>query len=256
MSPTQVPDWFIAPKPNLQAGLRLFCFPYAGGSAALYHTWSEHLPKTVEVCAAQLPGRGSRLCEPPIDRLEPLIEALGAAILPFLQKPFAFFGHSMGALIAFELSRFLRREKNLGPQHLFVSGRCAPQIPKTEPPIYDLPHDKFVMELQCLDGTPTEVLEHPELMDLVIPLLRADFAVADTYEYRIDLPLGCGITAYGGMQDNKVTRESLEAWRVHTQAGFQLRMLPGGHFFVQTEQSILLRSLYSELGQLMMRVAF
>jgi medium-chain acyl-[acyl-carrier-protein] hydrolase len=248
-------NWFAVNKPNPQAALRLFCFPYAGGNHTLFHNWSRHLPSTVELCAAQLPGRGSRLRERPFTSLPPLVESLGQAIVPLSEKPFAFFGHSMGASIAFELARYLRRERGVSPQHLFVSGRRAPQVPKDEPPIYNLPQDEFIEELRRLDGTPTEVLEHPELMALMTPLLRADFSIVDTYEYTPDAPLDCGITAYGGLQDNEVSREKLEAWREQTRGRFTLRMLPGGHFFLQSEQQALLRSLHTELHQVVLEAS-
>lgn len=246
--------WFTIAKPNPEAALRLFCFPYAGGSASLYHPWSKRLASSVEVCAAQLPGRGKRLQETPFTSMSLLVENLAQAISPLLDKPFAFFGHSMGAIIAFELARYLRKEKNLLPLQLFVSGRRAPQVPNDEPPIYDLPPDEFVAELRRLDGTPAEVLDHPELMELMTPLLRADFEMVDNYEYLPGSPLVCGIMAYGGLHDKEVSRANLEAWQKQTRGGFMARMLPGGHFFVQTEQAMLLNSLKSELHQLLMRV--
>lgn len=242
--------WVSIPKPNPYARMRLFCFPYAGGSSFLFHRWNQQLPNSVEVCPVQLPGRGTRTHEPPFDAVQPLIENLGPAIHPFLQQPFAFFGHSMGATIAFELALYLRREYGLLPSHLFVSGRRAPQIPRDEPPIYNLPHDEFISELRRLDGTPLEVLEHPELMELMMPLLRADFALVDTYNYRPEPPLECGITAYGGMQDQEVSCDELKAWQRQTRSAFRLQMMPGGHFFVQKQPEDLLRSLYSELLQL------
>ena len=247
--------WFTITTPKQQADMRLFCFPYAGGNITLFHNWSRQLPGSVEVCAAQLPGRGNRMRETPFTSLRPLVESLGEAIGPLLQKPFAFFGHSMGALIAFELTRYLRREKGLSPRHLFVSGRRAPHVPKRESPIHDLPQPEFIEELRRLDGTPSEVLEHPELMELMIPLLRADFAMVDTYEYVPEPPLECGITAYGGLQDHEVDRESLEAWRDCTQGRFILRMLPGGHFFPRSDQEMLLRLLNTELHQIVMRAS-
>ena len=248
-------SWFAVNKPNPQAALRLFCFPYAGGNHALFHNWSKHLPATVEVCAAQLPGRGTRLREKPFTALPPLVESLAEAMSPRLEKPFAFFGHSMGASIAFELARYLRRTRSVLPQHLFVSGRRAPQVPKGEPPIYNLPHDEFIEELRRLDGTPAEVLEHPELMELMMPLLRADFSIVDTYEYFPEPPLDCGITAYGGLQDHEVSRENLEAWREQTRGSFTLRMLPGRHFFLQSHQQTLLRSLHTELHEAVVRAS-
>jgi len=230
--------------------MRLFCFPYAGGSSFLFHKWNQHLPSSVEICTVQLPGRGTRTHEPAFDAIQPLIETLGPAIYPFLQQPFAFFGHSMGAIIAFELTLYLRREYGLLPSHLFVSGRRAPQISSDEPHVYDLPHDEFISELRRLNGTPLEALEHPELMELMMPLLRADFALVETYNYRPEPPLECGITAYGGLQDQEVSGDELKAWHRQTRSAFRLQMMSGGHFFIQKEPEDLLRSLYSELLQL------
>jgi medium-chain acyl-[acyl-carrier-protein] hydrolase len=245
--------WISIARPNPYARMRLFCFPYAGGNSFLFHKWNQHLPTSVEVCTAQLPGRGARTHEPAFNSIQPLIASLGPAIYPFLQQPFAFFGHSMGAIIAFELTLYLRREYGLLPSHLFVSGRRAPQIPKKEPHLSDLPHDEFISELRRLDGTPEEVLDHPELMELMLPLLRADFALVDNYTYRPEAPLECGITAYGGSEDQEVSFDELKAWHDQTRSAFRLQMMPGGHFFVQKQSEDLLRSLHGELLHLVSR---
>lgn len=245
----EVSPWVTEPKP--QARLRLLCFPYAGGSALIYRNWSENLPAEIEVYALQLPGRGGRMQEPAATHLTPLIEAIAQAIMPHLDKPFAFFGHSMGALISFELARYLRTAQARLPAQLFVSGRAAPQVLDTDPPTYDLPEDQFIEELRRLGGTPREVLEHPELMSLMMPLLRADFSVCQTYSYRVEPPLDCPITVLGGLQDNHVTREKLDAWRAQTISNFKLHMLPGDHFFLNTHQAQLLRIVSQALHQLL-----
>ena len=241
---------FTIYKANPRAGLRLFCFPYAGGSAALYRTWPAELPDTIEVCMAELPGRGSRLNEPPFTRLESIVDFLANAIKPYLDKPFAFFGHSMGAMISFELACRLREKVVAKPAHLFVSGRRAPQMPDTNPFTYNLPTSKLLEELRRLNGTPIEVLENPELMHLMLPLLRADFEVVETYVYSPGPALDCPITAFGGLQDQEVSREEVEAWREQTIASFSLRMLPGGHFFLHTARQLLLQMLSKELSNL------
>jgi len=156
----------------------------------------------------------------------------------------------MGALIGFELARYLRKEQSPEPVHLFVSGRRAPQILNTEPSTYNLPEAGFLAYLQRLKGTPGEILEHPELMRLMLPLLRADFEMVETYIYSKDAPLNCSITAFGGLQDDKVKQERLEAWRKQTSRHFSLRMLPGDHFYLHTAESLLLQILSSELNQL------
>ncbi|HKG20773.1 MAG TPA: alpha/beta fold hydrolase, partial [Blastocatellia bacterium] len=182
-SAQNIESWIACARPNPRARLRLFCFPYAGGSSASYRPWADRIPRSVELCAVQLPGRGSRLSEPPFDRLVPLVQAIKPIILQLLDKPFALFGHSMGARIAFELARLLRREENLEPAHLFISGCRAPQLPVEDRAVYGLPDPEFIDELRRLNGTPKEVLENRELMQLMIPLLRADFAVCGTYTY-------------------------------------------------------------------------
>lgn len=249
--------WLGWPKPNPLAQMRLFCFPYAGGSALIYRNWPERLISEVEVCAINLPGRAQRLREAPYTRLSLLVEELAPAVRPFLDKPFAFFGHSMGAMISFELARHLRREQALAPAHLFLSGRGAPHLVKeADTPTFDLPDEEFVRELRRLKGTPQEVLDNPELMQLMIPLLRADFTVCQTYEYRQEPPLDCPITAFGGLQDKEVPREQLEGWREHTSSTFRLVMLPGDHFFLNSQREVLLRILSQELSQSLRPTAF
>ncbi len=240
-------SWITCRTPNPQARLRLFCFPYAGGGVSIFRAWSAGLPADVEVCAVQLPGRGTRLMEPPFTQLSPIIQALAGALFPLLDKPFAFFGHSLGALVSFELARQLRRQYTVQPVHLFVSADRAPQIPNRDPPVHSLPEGEFLVELLRLKGTPREVLEEKELMQIMLPVLRADFAVYETYVYSTEPPLNCPISVFGGLQDHRVTRGDLEAWRDQTSVSFSLRMLPGDHFFLNTTQPVLLRALSEEL---------
>jgi len=228
--------------------MRLFCFPYAGGNALnIYRSWPDYLPRDFEVCAIQLPGRGNRIREPAHTRLDALVRDVEPNIKPYLDKPFAFFGHSMGAMISFELARALRRLQAPGPAQLFVSGRGAPHLPDPDPPAYHLPEAEFIAEIKSLNGTPKEVLEHPELMELMIPLLRADFSVCQTYSYVEGPPLDCPITVFGGLEDPKAGPELLEPWNLHTSAAFKLRMLPGDHFFLQSNKTQLLQYLSAEI---------
>ena len=156
----------------------------------------------------------------------------------------------MGALIAFELAHKLRDEYGIVPAHLFVSGRHAPQLPETDPITYNLEEAEFIEELRRLNGTPREILENPELMHLMLPLLRADFEVVETYVYWPGPALDCPITAFGGLQDQEVSRKEVEAWREQSIASFSLRMLPGGHFFLHTARQLLLQMLSQELSNL------
>lgn len=233
-------------KLNPRAVLRLFCFPYGGGAAQAYRSWIKTLPPEIDVCAIQLPGRGNRLREPPLTKMSLAVELVGKEIVSLLDRPYAFFGHSMGAILAFEVARLLRRRGHQYPTHLFVSGHKAPQIPKTEPFTYNLPDADFIKELKRLNGTPTEVLEHPETMRMMLPLLRADFESIQTYSYKHEPPLDRPITALGGLLDPDISRETLEPWREQTTAAFNLQMFPGDHFFLHTDQTRVLRVIVQE----------
>ncbi|HKP12906.1 MAG TPA: alpha/beta fold hydrolase [Blastocatellia bacterium] len=247
MSTNNRSEWFLRAPRQARTDLRLFCFPYAGGTGAVYRSWAEYLPSGVEVIAVELPGRGRRMSEDPFRSLPLLVEALIPELVKLLDMKFAFFGHSMGSMIAFETARELRRRGLPQPAHLLVSGRRAPQILKSDPITYDLPDEEFRAELLRLNGTPVEVLEHEELMKLLLPVLRADFELVQTYEYSDDAPLSCPIAAYGGIEDFEVPRESLLAWEQQTKSRFSLRMLPGDHFFLRSASRQLFQLMGHEL---------
>jgi len=238
--------WTIYPGRNPSARLRLFCFPYAGGGATIFATWPRLLPPDVEVVAVQPPGREGRLVETPYADLERLVADMHPELLPHFDKPFAFYGHSNGGLMAFELARTLRRNGGPMPLHLFVGGRPAPQVRRDEN-IHALPHDEFIAALRRYAGTPEEVLQNAELMSLIMPLLRADFSLGETYTYRPEPPLPLPITAIGGALDADVPPEQIEAWREQTSGAFRCTMLPGGHFFITENRDLLLRELSREL---------
>lgn len=233
--------------------MRLFCFPYAGGRASVFRTWPDELPAEIEFYAIELPSRGRRIKEPPITRMEPMVRGIADAIGPLLDKPFCFFGHSMGALTSFELARLLRREGRPQPSHLFVSGAKAPQVEDAHPVKYDLPEPEFVDVLRRLNGTPGEVLENEELLQLMLPTLRADFELLQLYEYEDEPPFSFPITAFGGLQDEEVSRQDIEAWRVHTAVNFSLRNFPGDHFFLHSERTRLLWVMSQELISIISR---
>lgn len=233
--------WLAHHKPNANAKLRLFCFPYAGGSAMSFQSWSKSLPRTVEVCPVQPPGRGDRLREQPFTELQPMVQAAAENLRPYFDMPFAFFGHSMGALISFEMARLLRREGRAQPQQLFLSGSNAPQLRSTGRHIHSLPAPELIEELRRLNGTPREVLEHPELMELLLPIIRADMAVCETYAYTPEPPLDSAISAFGGLQDLEVPREGVRAWHSHTRSSFAMWMFEGDHFFLHQALPQMLR---------------
>lgn len=230
--------------------MRLFCFPYAGGSASIYGAWANHLPAHVEICPVQLPGRENRLKEMPYKRFTVLIKALADALLPVLDKPFAFFGHSMGAFISFELARYLRERALPQPIHLFVSGARAPQISNPQAPIHHLPDKTFAAALKDFNGTAVEILENEEFMKILMPYLRADFELYETYAYQHGVPFSLPISVFGGWQDGHVTSDQLGAWRDHTSNTCVVHMFSGDHFFLHTSREQVLRVLSHELASL------
>lgn len=240
--------WVVQPQANPQARLRLFCFPFAGGGALAYRTWPAHLPPDVEVCAIRLPGRETRLREPAFTRLEPLVETLTAVLRPYLDRPFAFFGHSLGALISFELTRQLRRQGYPGPGHLLVSSHRAPQLPLLHPPVHAAPEAALIARLRGFNGTPELFLQDLELRELILPVLRADFAIWETYQFSDEAPLGCPISAFVGEQDKEVSYHDMAEWRVHTSRDFRLHLFPGDHFYWQPSLRSLLEVITELLG--------
>jgi medium-chain acyl-[acyl-carrier-protein] hydrolase len=243
--------WFPYRQPNAAARLRLFCLPYAGGSASLFRLWSRGLPAHVEVVPVQYPGREGRIMEKVIDHVDGLVDGLLPAIRPYLdEKPFALFGHSLGALTSFVLARRLRRESLTMPAHLLVSGFRGPHLPDRNPPIYHLPEAEFVSELRRLNGTPEAVLENKELIQLLLPTLRADFTAAETYVYTEEPPLGCPISAFGGMDDPEANQDDVAAWETHTTGRFRSAMFPGDHFFLQSSRDSLLAGISQDLHAL------
>ena len=239
--------WFAYVKPRRAAQLRLFCLPFAGGSATIFRNWADVLPGFVEVCPIQLPGRGARLHEAPFISMQSLVDAIEPSISANLDKPFAFFGHSMGASISFELIHKLRSERGLEPAHFFASGRQAPQIPDTDPITFNSPRLEFIQELHRLEGTPQEILDHPELLELILPVLRADFELIQTYEYVARPRLKCPITALGGIADKEIGREELDAWREQSSGPFRMCLFPGNHFFLQSEERSVLQIIAEQL---------
>jgi len=235
--------WLRFQPSDGRASLRLFCFPYAGGSATAFHGWKRGLPEWVEVCPVHLPGRGPRASESPYTELLPLAEAAADALAPHLDKPYALFGHSMGATIAFEVARRLRRSGAAAPAHLFASACRAPQLNEFRARTFDMPHGELIRALRRLNGTPQAVLESDEMMQFFAPLIRADLQLIQTYVCRPEPPLGCPVTAFGGLQDPEETPERLAAWREQTAAAFEMVMYEGGHFFIHARSSLLLESI-------------
>lgn len=219
--------------------LRLFCFPHAGGGAAAFKGWAERLPPSVAVVAMRPLRRG---------QMADMVAALCDSIQPYLDQPFALFGHSMGAIVAFELARLLRRRHQPLPRMLLASGARAPQFRRGHVPPPEPGDAEFLEALRRLEGTPPEVLDNPDVLRLILPALRADAAIYRNYVYADEPPLDCPIRAYGGAEDPNVRREHLEGWSQQTTAEFAVRVFPGGHFFLQTARAEFLAALARDLS--------
>jgi len=227
-------QWLPARRANSKASVRLFCFPYGGGNESAYRHWQQELPESIEVLPVQLPGRGSRIKEPPYSELRQLIRAASEALAAETEKPFARVGHSRGGLIAFELARALRKQHGIQPAHLFISAKCSPRQRPEDPSVGQLSDAALIEVLKRYEGTPREVLNDAELMRLVLPVIRADMELCDSYVYEPGPPLECPITVFGGLEDHVSSRACLEPWQEYTTGPFTLRMLPGGHFFINS----------------------
>ncbi len=213
----------------------------------MYRAWWRAFPEYVEVCSIQPPGREHRLAEPALREFRPYVESLTETLVEWLDLPCMFFGHSLGALAAFEVARLLRERSASGPRGLFASACRAPQSAVWERKVHDLPDALFVEELRRLNGTPQEALDHPELMELMLPIVKADFAVYESYEYAAGDPLDCPIHVLGGVGDERVTRDDLAGWGKQTTAGFSVRMFPGDHFFLHPAQRAIVNAVTTEL---------
>lgn len=246
--PSNHSNWFVEFRPNRSARMRLFCFPYAGGGPHVFRTWTEILPDWVELQVVQLPGHGTRIMEPPYLSLPDLLPRVVEALIPMLDRPFALFGHSLGALISYEVARLLQKKTSYLPKFLFVSARGAPHIPDSDEPIFHLPDEEFIMKLEEYNGTPRQVLFNPELMEIFLPVLRADFQVNETYVHQPGPKLHCPMAIFGGLGDTRVPIDTLKAWEDLTEHQIDLHILPGDHFFLHTAQVELVQRIVGAIS--------
>lgn len=225
--------WFVRPPALPDPECRVFCLPYAGGSASVFRLWARFAPRGVEVCPVELPGRGTRFGERSYVRMDELVADLAASMEPLLDRPYSIFGHSMGGLVGFELTRRLRAIGAALPEHLIVSAAADPAAARAaEHPVHLASDGVLKEKLRSLNGTPEGLLEDDELMDLMMPMIRADFALLETYRYRVEDPLSVPLTVLGGTLDRSVSRSGLTGWSRLSETFLDLRMFEGDHFFL------------------------
>jgi surfactin synthase thioesterase subunit len=227
--------WVAGPAGDLarDAGIRLFCFAHAGGGPSFFRAWRTVLAPEIDVRPVLLPGRESRVRELPYRRMEQLLDPLCAALAPYLDRPYALFGHSMGSIIAYEVARRLSAHAGREPGCVLVSGRRAPALPARRRKFSALPEPEFLTAIAALNGTPPEVLSQPQLIQLLIPALRADFELNETYQPLPGPLLDCPVAAYMGLGDPEVTPGELLGWHAETSAEFTLRTFAGDHFYLR-----------------------
>ncbi|WP_086792199.1 thioesterase II family protein [Streptomyces thermovulgaris] len=239
--------WFRNYRPAPDAPVRLVCLPHAGGSASFYFPVARALSPRVEVLAVQYPGRQDRHTEPSETDLTVLAERIAEALGPWTDRPYALFGHSMGAIVGFEVAR-LMQAAGQGPVELFVSGRRAPSLDRSGEwqPSTD---EEVIAEIRSLNGTGDALLRDEEMLSMILPALRADYAAVRRYRYRPGPLLDCPVTAFTGDRDPKARVEEVRAWENHTASGFELRVLPGGHFFLVDRQAEVLRTVEDRMAR-------
>lgn len=242
-------SWIQCAIPRSKAHIRLFCFPYAGGGSLAFYNWPNAFSANIEICSILLPGRECRINEKPIKQIEQLIDHLITAISVRIDLPFAFFGHNLGALVSFELARRLQAMQAPMPNHLFVSACHAPHLPNSQPQIHGLPRNAFIEEVRKYNGTSEAVFENQELLELLIPILRADFAVFETYTHRPGEPLSCPITAFVGKADSKTSVNEIIKWQDMTKKLFRFKIFKGDHFFLHTNKDALTTKIAQSLYQ-------
>jgi len=245
--------WIFRPAPRPTAVARIFCFPYAGVGAAIFRLWPQGLPAEVEVCAIELPGRGARLRETPVPSIPSLVDQLIPALRPNLDRPFVFFGHSMGAVLATEVARGLAAAGERMPAHLIVSARRPPHVPDGQQLLHPLDDARFVAEInRRYGGIPQQLLDDAETLALLLPALRADVEALERHTPDARAPLPFPISVFGGSSDRMTPREHLDAWRGETDADFRVRVFPGGHFYVDSQRSALLADVSGILSAVLM----
>jgi medium-chain acyl-[acyl-carrier-protein] hydrolase len=241
--------WIFGGRISPNSRCRLFCLPHSGSGASQFLSWQKFLPPVLDICPVQLPGRENRLREAPLTQIRRIAEILAAELMLYLDRPFILYGSSTGALIAFELARELRKQKIGPPLSLYALARPAPHLPQTDDPLHQLPDAMFLAELtRRFNGMSPLILQDRELMELLLPTLRADVTALETYVYQPEAPLDCPIHAFGGSLDSTTTEDGLQGWRLHTKGSFDLKMFHGDHFFIRSNQQSIFQAISKEIA--------
>ncbi|PCK09851.1 MAG: putative thioesterase [Alteromonadaceae bacterium] len=232
--------WFFIAEPRPSAKARFFCFHYAGSNANVFSSWLSLIPEDIELVAVQLPGRGTRFGEDLHASMAPLMAGLLSDIPALLDKPYFVFGHSLGAAVACELLFQLQHRNKPGPLHFFASGRRSPSCEPLIPPLHDYPQERFEQALRSFNGTPEQLFKEPELMELFSPILRADFKLSYDWQREPGVKLQCKASVLGGEEDTLAPEHQLQAWQQHFEQTVDVKLFPGGHFFITEHQNLLL----------------
>ncbi|TJW49257.1 MAG: alpha/beta fold hydrolase, partial [Mesorhizobium sp.] len=237
-------------KTSLEPSYRIFCFPHGGGSVNSFRTWSEYLPEDVELICLDLPGRGKRSAEAAIRSMDVLVPMVTEALRGYSDRPFIFFGHSVGALVAYEIARSLEKVGRPSPFHVVVSAHKSADVPADEPPMYIYADDKLTDVARSLGLVPKEALANEELLhNFILPPMRADFELAETYDRNLPTPLGAAITAMGGVQDETINANDLDEWRRLTTSRFARILFGGDHFYTHSTTEDVVATLLREVGE-------
>jgi medium-chain acyl-[acyl-carrier-protein] hydrolase len=223
--------WIVAGVRPKTPDVRIICFSSAGGSAFQFRQWDSHASGRSEFLGIQIPGHDERFREPLLRRADAIIENIGPSLLGVSDRPFVLFGHSLGALLAFEFARWARRQGAAGPMRLIVASRSSPRVKPEYAPVHELPEQDFMRVLRLYGGTTDSILENQEVMRHFVPIIRADLEVNRLYSYRREPPFEFPITAIWGDSDPVTTKAEVEGWCAETNGVFNLMTVPGGHFF-------------------------
>lgn len=233
--------WVTCPQPEPHALARLFCLPFAGGGASIYRSWGKELAPTIEVCPIQIPGRENRFSETAHRDIKTLAPAIASQLQFYLDKPYIIYGHSMGALISFEVLRILQDKGQPLPHIAILGAHRAAHLPPKRKPMSELDDGAFISKLTTFGGFPREVLESQELLQFVMPTLRADFTLCDGYQHEQSEPIDCPLVMIAGEHDTEVAPQDMQPWDVHSTQPARLISLDAGHFFLKTHQAELMQ---------------